>query len=72
MSVVESALVRRLQEHVSFPPGSSHKRFIRDLTDESLLSEGGRHYLAYIAARYRRQYRATPEEIAWIVEWKSY
>ena len=70
---IEQGLVRRLQANVSFPPGYAHKRFIHDLIPErSQLSDRGRAYLAYIAHRYRRQWKATHEEFCWIVRWASY
>ena len=72
MTELEWKLVQGIHGSVTFPVGHSHKRFIRGLTADSLLSEGGRRYLAYIAHRYRRQYQATAAEAAWIAEWKSY
>jgi hypothetical protein len=73
MDAIEQGLVRRLQANVSFPPGSSHKRFINHLDAErSRLSDRGRAYLAYIANRYRRQWKPTHEEFCWIVQWASY
>ena len=70
MDEIERGIVRKMQASVTFVPGSSHKRFVRDMNpDTSQLSERGRQYLAYIANRYRRQWKATHEEFAWIVQW---
>jgi hypothetical protein len=73
MDAIEQGILRKLQAHVTFVPASSHKRFIHDLNpDRSQLSDRGRAYLAYIAHRYRRQWKATHEEFCWIVRWASY
>ena len=73
MDTIEQGIVRKMQTNVSFPPGHAHKRFIHDLIpDRSQLSDRGRAYLAYIAHRYRRQWKATHEEFCWIVRWASY
>jgi hypothetical protein len=73
MTEVEQSIVQKLQSHVTFVPASAHKRFIRDLIPgKSQLSDRGRNYLAYIANRYRRQWRATDEEFEWIVRFQSY
>jgi hypothetical protein len=63
---LERSLIEKLQRSVTFPPGGSHKRFIRELTPNSQLSDRGRMYLGYIAHRYRRQLTATAEETEWI------
>jgi hypothetical protein len=65
----EWLIVFKMQRNVTFPPGTSHKRFINGLRVDSQLSDRGRQYLAYIANRYRRQWTATPEEFEWIVKW---
>jgi hypothetical protein len=72
MNEIEWTIVRKLQGHVTFPPGHSHKRFILGLNEYSRLSDRGRNYLAYIANRYRRQWKTTHEEFAWIVQWCTY
>lgn len=73
MDAIEQGIVRKLQANVTFVPASSHKRFVRDLNPEkSQLSDNGRAYLAYIANRYRRQWKATHEEFCWIVQWCRY
>jgi len=73
MDAIEQGIVRKLQGYVTFVPASSHKRFIHDLIpDRSQLSDRGRAYLAYIAHRYRKQWKATHEEFCWIVRWASY
>lgn len=69
ISPLEWSIASKMQR-VSFAPYTAHKRFILDLTENSELSDGGRHYLAHVAHRYRRQWRATPEETHWILEWK--
>jgi hypothetical protein len=73
MDAIEQGIVRKLQANVSFLPGYSHKRFVNGLHPEkSQLSDRGRAYLAFIAHRYRRQWKATHEEFCWIVRWASY
>lgn len=73
MDTIEQGIVRKMQTNVSFPSGHAHKRFIHDLSPErSQLSDRGRAYLAYIAHRYRQQWKATHEEFCWIVRWASY
>jgi hypothetical protein len=73
LDAIEQGIVRKLQANVSFSPGHSHKRFIGDLHPEKAqFSDRGRAYLAYIAHRYRRQWKATHEESCWIVRWASY
>jgi hypothetical protein len=70
MNEIEKTIVRKLQGHVTFVPASSHKRFIKNLIPETgRLSDRGRNYLAYIANRYRRQWKCTHEEFCWIVQW---
>lgn len=53
----------------TFPAGSAPKRFIRDISAQTKLSDRGRCYLAYIANRFRRQYSLTPDQWAWVNEW---
>ncbi len=72
LTLLEISLVEKLQGCVTFPAGSSHKRFIRGLSDKSQLSDRGRAYLAYIAQRYRRQWTANEAEFNWIVQWGVY
>jgi hypothetical protein len=70
---IEKSIIRKMQASVTFVPGSSHKRFVRDLNpDTSALSTNGRNYLAYLANRYRRQWIASAEEFAWVVQWCRY
>lgn len=71
LTLGEMALVGKLQE-CSFPPGGSHKRFVRGLTMDSELSDRGRQYLAYIAHRYRRQWKPNAEEFEWIAKWGTW
>jgi hypothetical protein len=70
ISDFELALVNTVRR-ATFPAGHAHKRFIRDILPLSKLSDRGRWFLASIAHRYRRQYRLTPEQIAWVNEWLS-
>jgi len=61
----------RLADRVAcatFPVGHSHKRFIRGISAASKLSDRGRWYLAFIANRYRWQYKLSEEQWAWIRE----
>jgi hypothetical protein len=69
LTVTEASIIGKLQGCVRFPPGHSHKRFIRELTIQSQLSDRGRAYLAFIANRYRRQWKPDMEEMEWIVRW---
>jgi len=66
ISDLELSIVRALQNRVTFPPGSSHKRFVHRLSDRSVLSDRGRQYLAYIAHRYRRQWTSDFKQSVWI------
>lgn len=66
---VEWLIVFKLQTHVRFPLASGHKRFIHRLTVNSSLSDRGRQYLAYVAYRYRRQWKPNDEEFEWMVRW---
>lgn len=72
LAEVEISIITKLQGHVTFPPATGPKRFIRELTTNSKLSDSGRQYLAWIAHRFRRQWAATQEESEWIVKWKTY
>jgi hypothetical protein len=65
----EWLIVYKLQSNVRFVPGSSHKRFINRLTVDSQLSSRGRMYLAYIANRYRKQWKASDAETEWVIRW---
>jgi hypothetical protein len=69
---VEWLIAFKMQSAVTFVPGSSHKRFIRELSVNSQLTDRGRAYLAYIAHRYRRQWKPSQEEFEWIVRWAVY
>jgi hypothetical protein len=66
---IEWLIVFKMQTNVTFPPATGPKRFINRLTVNSELSDEGRRYLAYCAHRFRRQWTATAEEFAWIVQW---
>jgi hypothetical protein len=54
-----------------FPPYTASKRFAQDLSSGHIvrLSDKGRSFLAYIAHRFRRQYRLSEDEQAWIKLW---
>src|SRR5690348_17677052 len=60
--------------NASFPPGTASKRFVRDLANGYIgqLSPRGRRFLAFIANRFRRQYRLSESDWAWIRGWLSY
>lgn len=66
MSELEKGLVEKLQRSVTFPPATSYKRFVRDLSPTSQLSDRGRMYLGFIAHRFRRQWTPTAEEAEWV------
>lgn len=68
----ELAMVEKIQGAVTFPPGGSHKSFIGRLTADSMLTDRGRNYLAYIAHRYRKQWKASADEARWIEKWKNF
>ena len=72
LSVTEILLIEKLQRCVKFAPFCAHKRFVRQLSASSKLSDLGRAYLAFIAHRYRRQWAASDEEFEWILRWKKY
>ncbi len=74
ISAIELSIASKMQVNVTFPPGHSHKRFIRDLSEKSLLTDRGRQYLAFIAHRYRRQFFQFlhDDEIEWIIAKKNY
>ena len=67
ISELELGLACKLQR-VSYPPGSSHKRFVYRLGARTLLTEGGRWYMAFVARRYRRQIKLSEAEALWIHE----
>jgi len=64
----ELSLIRKVQR-ATFPVGSAHKRFIHTLGSKSKLSDKGRKYLAFIAYRYRRQYKLSFEDYDYIGKW---
>jgi hypothetical protein len=68
---IELGIVRKMQQCVRFPPCTTSKRFILDLSETSQLTDKGRHFLAFIAHRFRRQWYATDEEHNWIVQWNT-
>jgi hypothetical protein len=66
---LEKVLVAKVCS-ATFPPGTSAKRFMRDLAAGYIkqLTENGRCFLAFIAHRFRRQYELTEDEWAWVRE----
>ena len=71
---LEAGIIRKFCG-ASFPPGTASKRFARDLSAGYIkqLSPRGRRFLAYIANRFRRQYRLSESEWVWVrerLEWK--
>lgn len=66
---LELGLVEKMAQQVRFPVGSAHKRFVHNLGEHSQLTDGGRRYLAFIAHRYRRQFKANEEEQGFIAKW---
>lgn len=74
LSEIELSIVRKMQANVTFVPATSHKRFVRDLSERSLLTTRGRSYLAYIGHRYRRQWfhLCTDAEMEWLIARKAY
>lgn len=69
LSAFEKELATTVSQ-ATFPVGSGSKRFIRDIYDGRIqqLTDKGRWYLAYVAHRFRRQYRLTQEQLAWVNE----
>jgi len=67
LSEVEKAIVRKLAT-ARYPPATASKRFVRDLSSGYVrdLSERGRAFLAFVAHRFRRQYRLDAGELAWV------
>lgn len=70
ISPMELSIVNTVRR-ATFPVGHSHKRFIRETSDQSKLSDRGRWFLAHIAHRYRRQYRLSTDQIRWVNDWLS-
>ena len=72
LTELEKGIVSKLA-CASFPPGTASKRFARNLADGYVkdLSDKGRKFFAYVVNRYRKQYRLTPDEQAYVNEWLS-
>jgi hypothetical protein len=66
--------IARKYSGARFPPATAAKRFARGLGDGFVrnLSDRGRATLAYFVHRYRRQYKLTAEEQAWVDEWRAW
>lgn len=66
----ENRLIGKVSS-ATFPAGSSHKRFMRNWgpPESRKLSDEGRRYLAYIAWRYRKQYKLSPDDLLFIRKW---
>lgn len=65
---LEQSIYRTVQT-ANFPPATSSKRFMQGDADKVRLSDKGRAFLAYIAHRFRRQYRLSDEQWEWIIRW---
>jgi hypothetical protein len=66
--------IARKYSGASFPPATAAKRFARDIEGGYVrnLSDKGRSFMAYLVHRYRRQYKLTADEQAWVDEWKAW
>ncbi|MGH9716388.1 MAG: hypothetical protein ACRD4R_06645 [Candidatus Acidiferrales bacterium] len=70
LTLIERSIIAKLSG-ASFPPATASKRFIRDLESGHIqnLSSRGREFLAYVAHRFRRQWKPTAAELAWVREY---
>ena len=70
LTEIEKSIVGKIGR-AKMPPATACKRFARDLSNGRIreLSDRGRAFLAFIAHRFRRQYRLSPEECEWIRTW---
>jgi hypothetical protein len=66
--------IARKYSGASFPPATAAKAFARNLElgHTTHLSSKGRAFLAYCVQKYRRQYKLTADEQAWVDEWKAW
>jgi len=73
LSEIEKSIAAKVAS-ASFPPGTASKRFARNIGDGYVneLSSKGRRFLAFVAHRFRRQYRLTSAELDWVAEWLTY
>jgi len=73
LTELERGIVEKYSR-ASFPPATAAKRLARDLSGGHInqLSDKGRAFLAYCVHRFRRQYRLTSEETAWVDDWKDW
>jgi hypothetical protein len=69
LTKTELSIVEKLS-HAHFPPATASKRLIRDLASGHVknLSARGREFLAFVAHRFRRQWKPTAAELAWVRE----
>ena len=72
LTELEKGIVLKLA-CASIPPGTASKRFARNLADGYVkeLSGKGRKFFAYVVNRYRKQYRLSADEQAYVNEWLS-
>lgn len=72
MTETEKAIAAKLCT-ARFPSSSASKRFARDLGDGYIkaLSPKGRKFMAFVAHRFRRQYRLSNDEQEWVNHWKD-
>ena len=70
LTELEKAIVQ-IVSRARFPPATAAKRFIGDRAAGRIreLSDRGRGSLAFIAHRFRRQYRLEADQWAWVREW---
>ena len=69
---LEQGIIAKLSS-ATYPPATASKRFVCDLHAGYVkqLSDRGRAFLAFIAHRFRRQYKLTEEEWAWVDEHRA-
>jgi len=67
LTEIERSIVEKLS-HARFPPATASKRIVRDLASGRVqnLSGRGREFLAFVAHRFRRQWKPTAAELAWV------
>lgn len=70
LSDLEKSIYRKVQT-ARFPPATASKSFMQGDADVIRWSDRGRVFFGYIAHRFRKQYRLTEEEWAWVNEWRD-
>jgi hypothetical protein len=70
LTELEKSIIAKLAT-ANFPPATASKRFVGDLSAGYVkqTSDKGRMFLAFIANRFRRQYKLSVEEQKWVDEW---